>query len=229
MQYLLALQDKKNLNDVELVANAITFFIDGYETSSVSMALILFEIARDERVQKKLREEIETAATEGPLTMDTISELRYLDQVVYEALRLNAPAPLLSKRCISDCTVPLTVDGKESFTVPAGTTMAVPVYDIHRDPANFENPLEFIPERFDEKNGGVKAFKDKGSLLVFGMGPRACLGQRFAMTQMKAALVDIIKRYEVTVNKKTQVPLVLDPKEFLNVAQGGVWVDFKKL
>lgn len=229
MQYLLALQDKKNLNDVELVANAITFFLDGYETSSVSMAVILFELARNERVQDKLRKEILDAAVEEPLTMDTIADLHYLDQVVYEALRLNPPAPFLTKKCIADCDLPLTMDEQESFTVPAGTTMAIPVMDIHRDPENYKDPLEFIPERFDEEHGGVKAFKDKGALLVFGMGPRVCLGQRFAMGQMKAALVDIIRNFKVSLNANTQVPLVLGINEFLFVPQGGVWVDFKRL
>lgn len=229
MQYLLALQDKKNLNDVELIANAITFFLDGYETSSVSMALILFEIARDKRVQGKLREEIRNAEAEAPLTMDTIAALQYLDQVVYEALRLNGPVGAISKRCISECEVSLSKDGKEKVPVPVGTSVLIPLYDIQRDPENFENPLEFIPERFDEELGGVKAHKDKGTLLMFGMGPRVCLGQRFALTQMKAAIVDIVKNFEVSVNGKTQVPLVMDPKEFLNVVQGGVWVDLKRL
>lgn len=229
MQYLLTLQDKKNLNDVELVANAITFFLDGYETSSVSMALILFEIARDKRVQEKLRREICDAEAQGCLTMDSIAELAYLDQVIYEALRLNAPVSALGKRCISECQIRMTEDDQQMFTVPVGTSIVIPVYDIQRDSANYENPLEFIPERFDKEHGGVKAFKDTGVLLAFGMGPRVCLGQRFALTQMKAALVDIVRNFEVSVNEKTQVPLVMDPKEFLNVAQGGIWVDFKNL
>lgn len=229
LQYLLALQDKKNLDDLELVANAITFFLDGFETSSVSMAWILYALAGDQRVQEKLRVEILAAESKAPLTMDSIAELTYLDQVVYEALRLHAPAPLLLKKSIADCEMPLTADGKKSFTIAAGTSIAVPVFDIHRDPDNFEDPLKFNPERFDEQNGGVKAYKDTGSLLVFGMGPRVCLGQRFAVTQMKAGIVAIMKKYQLTVNAKTANPLVMDPKEFLNIPSGGLWLDFKKL
>lgn len=229
LQYLLTLQDKKNLNDVELVANAITFYLDGFETSSVSMALILFEIAHDHRVQEKLRQEIVAAEEEAPLTMDSIAELPYLEQVIYEALRLNSPASMLIKKCIADCEMPLTRDGKKNLLIKAGTTITVPVFDIHRDPENFKDPLEFIPERFDKENGGIKAFMEKGSLLPFGLGPRMCLGQRFALTQMKAGLVEVVRNYEVSVNARTQVPLVIAAKEFLNVPEGGIWVDFKKL
>lgn len=229
MQYLLTLQEKKQLNDVEMVANAITFFLDGFETSSIAMSMILFEIARDKRVQEKLRKEISEAEAKAPLTMDSIADLQYLDQVFYEALRLNPVVTELAKKCLVECEMPLTEDDQQMFTIPEGTTIIAPVMDIQRDPLNYENPLEFLPERFDPENGGVKAFKDSGSLLAFGMGPRVCLGQRFALTQIKAALVEIFKNFEVTLNEKTQVPLVMDPKEFLNLPQGGIWIDFKKI
>jgi cytochrome P450 len=75
----------------------------------------------------------------------------------------------------------------------------------------------------------VKAFKDKGVLLPFGDGPRICLGQRFALMQSKAAIAQIVRNFEISVNEKTQNPLVLDPKEFINVKIGKIWLDFKAL
>lgn len=226
MHYLLSLRDKKNWSDIEIVANSMTFFIDGFETSSLSIAHILFELGRDKRVQEKLRKEIQDASE---LTMESIADLKYLDQVIYEALRLSPAAMFSVKRCTEECDVAYTNDGKKSIRIEKGTVMTIPIYDIHRDPENYENPLEFIPERFNEENGGVKEFQNKGMLLVFGDGPRICLGMRFALTQVKAAIVDILLKYEVSVNAKTKVPLVLDPKEFLNFPEGGIWLDFKKL
>lgn len=231
MQFLLTLQEKKNLDEVQLMANAITFFLDGYETSSVSMSLIIFEIARNKRVQDKLRAEILAAEEEkGPLTMESIAELPYLDQVIHEGLRLNAPFGVLTKRCVADCELALTEDGESKMVkIEAGTAVNIPIMSIQRDPANYKDPLEFIPERFDPEEGGVKAFKDKGALLMFGDGPRICLGMRFALTQMKAGFVRILKEFEVTVNEKTQVPLMMNPPDFLNVPIGKIWVDFKRL
>lgn len=84
-----------------------------------------------------------------------------------------------------------------------------------------------MPERFDSEHGGLKAFKDKGVYLSFGDGPRICLGVRFALMQSKAAIAQIIRNFEITVNGKTQEPLVIDPKEFINVKTGGLWLDFK--
>lgn len=224
--YLLTLREKKNWTDVQVVANAMTFFIDGFETSSLSIAHILFEIGQNKRVQGKLRQEIAEA---GPLTMESIADLKYLDQVIHETLRLNPPASFSVKRCTEECEISYTHDDKNKVKIVPGTVMVIPIFDIHRDPENYENPLEFYPERFDEENGGIKGFRDRGVQLSFGDGPRICLGMRFALTQIKAAIVEIVKTYEVSVNAKTQVPLVLDPKEFLVYPQGGIWVNFKKL
>lgn len=71
---------------------------------------------------------------------------------------------MLSKKCTVECELQLTEDGRKMFKVPAGSSVSIPVYDIHRDPEKFKDPLEFIPERFDAERGGLKAFP--GSLLV---------------------------------------------------------------
>lgn len=93
----------------------------------------------------------------------------------------------------------------------------------------YNDPEEFIPERFDQEHGGLKAFIDKGVLLPFGDGPRICLGMRFAKMQAKAAIVELVRNFEISVNEKTQRPLVIDPKEFINVKTGGLWLDFKPI
>lgn len=229
LQHLLTIREKKKLNDVEVVANAVTFFLDGFETSSINLTFTLYELGRNKRVQEKLREEIRQAENEGPLSMEVIADLPYLDQVIHESLRLDPPVPFLSKKCTEDCKVSLDKDGKTELEVTKGMCIMLPVWNIHRSVENYTDPLEFIPERFDADQGGVKAYKDKGAFLSFGDGPRICLGMRFALTQVKAAVVDVIKNYEITVNPKTQEPIELDPKEFLTVAKGGIWLDFAKL
>lgn len=75
----------------------------------------------------------------------------------------------------------------------------------------------------------MKAFKDKGVFLTFGDGPRICLGMRFALMQSKAAIADLVRNFEITVNEKTKRPLILDPKEFINIKVGGIWLDFKPI
>jgi cytochrome P450 len=103
---------------------------------------------------------------------------------------------------------------------------------IHFDFASSEfypHPEKFIPERFNAECGGVKDFKDKGVLLPFGDGPRACLGQKFAMMLLKLAVVEIISKFEISVNKKTPNPLIVGPFEIMNKKKGNILLDFKEL
>lgn len=75
----------------------------------------------------------------------------------------------------------------------------------------------------------MKAFKDKGVYLAFSDGPRICLGMRFALMMSKSAIAHLVKNFEISVNDKTQRPLILDPKNFNNFKVGGIWLDFKQI
>lgn len=102
-----------------------------------------------------------------------------------------------------------------------------PIWSIHRDPEIYEDPLEFRPERLS--GDALKQFRDQGVYLTFGDGPRTCLGQRFAATQGKACVAEIIYNFEIEVDEKTQLPLEIDPKEMLTYPIGGMWLRFKKI
>lgn len=65
----------------------------------------------------------------------------------------------------------------------------------------FPNPESFYPERFDDENGGIKSFRDRGVLIPFGDGPRMCLGMRYGYMQVKAAIVEVIRNFEVSLEK----------------------------
>uniref|UniRef100_A0A240SY17 Cytochrome n=1 Tax=Lutzomyia longipalpis TaxID=7200 RepID=A0A240SY17_LUTLO len=228
LHYLLELKDKKNLNELDLVAHAVTFFLDGFETSSIALSFTLYELARNKKAQDKLRKEIkETLAKHGKINHDVVSEMPYLDQVFMESLRLYPPAVLLSKITTEKCELKLT-EG-EYRTIEPKIEVIVPVYSLHRDPQHYNDPHEFIPERFDPENGGVKHFRDKGVFLPFGDGPRICLGQKFALAQVKAAIVSLVNDFEIDVNPKTKSEIIFDPKQFLIYPLGGLWLNFKEL
>jgi cytochrome P450 len=122
-------------------------------------------------VQEKLREEIkELFDQDGKIIYDKLVDHEYLDAVFYEALRLHPPA-LITNR---ECSEPIELEGLKGkkYKMKVGDLVTIPIYSIHRDPEYYVEPEKFIPERFNEENGGVKAFKDKGVLLPFGDGPR---------------------------------------------------------
>ncbi|RZC38867.1 p450 domain containing protein, partial [Asbolus verrucosus] len=191
--------------DVDVTAHAAGFFGDGSETTSIVMSFLLFELAANPEVQSKLREEISQHSKENgsKLSYEVIQSLPYLDGVV---------------------------NGNDGIAKPVviekGTTIILPLYGLHHDPQYFENPETFTPERFV---GANKENLTKYAFLPFGEGPRACLGKRFGILQVKVGVAYIIQNYEISVNKKTKVPIQYDPLSFLASAVGGLWLDFKRI
>lgn len=102
----------------------------------------------------------------------------------------------------------------------------IPIYGLHHDPDFYPEPQEFRPERF--LNGGLKRYQQQGVFLGFGNGPRQCVGIRLGLTQTKAALAAIVRRFEVRVHKKTSSGIELDPLIFVGAHKGGIWLNFVK-
>ncbi|KAL7036965.1 hypothetical protein ACKWTF_009018 [Chironomus riparius] len=225
LDYIIQLRNKKNISELEMASHTISFFTDGFETSSIAISYALYELAKNKRVQDKLRVEVNKHCDDnGLLNFETLNDIAYLDQVFHEALRLHPPALLTSRMCTE--TVDLEHDGKK-VTVEKEKNVFIPIMQIHYDSEYYLEPKSFQPERFDD--GAMKDYLDRCVFLPFGAGPRICLGMRFALLQSKAALAAIVHNFEISVNEKTADPLIIDPKEFLNVKVGGLWLNFKPL
>ncbi|XP_055710227.1 probable cytochrome P450 28d1 [Phlebotomus papatasi] len=228
LHYLLELQERKNLSELDMVAHAITFFVDGFETSSIVLSFALYQLAKHKEAQDKLRQEIkETLEKHGEINFDVVNEMPYLEQVVAETLRLNPPGTFLSRQVTQPCELQLSED--KVVTMEEGTGLLIPIYSMHRDSRYFEDPESFIPERFAPEKGGVKIYRDKGCYMPFGEGPRICLGMRFAQTQLRAAIVSVVRDFEITVDAKTPEKIVLNPKEFIPTILGGTWLRFSEI
>ncbi|KAI8126815.1 putative cytochrome P450 28d1 [Lucilia cuprina] len=223
MNYMLQLQEKKNLTITEVTSHTMTFLVDGFETTASVLSHCLLLLGRHPDKQDKLRKEIfEKLGHDSDF--DTIMDLEYLDACIHETLRIFSPGSHSTKLC----TEPIDLVNKDGKTlhVPVGTRVVLPIYAIMTDEENYKNANVFEPERF--LNGGLKMYKDKGLFYAFGDGPRVCLGQRFALTQMKAAMVEIVRKFKIHVNPKTRKDNKLDPTYFILRLDGGIWLDFEK-
>lgn len=216
-----------SFTDVDVAAHAIGFFIDGFETSSITMSFALYCIAKYPAIQNKLRQHInEVIEKSGGFTYEAIQDMSYLDMVLNESLRIYPPGFILVKRCTKEYTLSSPNSAASDYMVQPGTPIVIPLYAYQTDEKYFPNPDKFDPERFSEER---KQDIEKCSFMPFGEGPRACLGQRFAILQVKVAVASIVREFALTVNRKTIEPIQFDPKPFLTSALGGLWIDFKKI
>ncbi|KAI1714446.1 cytochrome p450 domain-containing protein [Ditylenchus destructor] len=178
---------KKFLTKAELVSQSFLLLIAGYETTATVLQFILYILALHPDVQDKLRMELEEAVgDEEEITFDHMQKFTYMNQVIQEALRLYNPAPRINR----ECNDPITLNG---LHIDDGDTVNIPVAAIHHNPEYYPDPYKFDPDRFTEEE---KAKRDPRVYLPFGIGPRNCLGMRFAEFQMRVVLGQLVKNFK---------------------------------
>ena len=191
------------LTDDEIMAQAITFLLAGYDTTANALSYTTYLLALNPNIQEKLYQEVKVKFDEDsderlPIH-ERIQALKYLDQVFSESLRLYPPGYFLIR------------SAKENFyvngvCVPPCVEIMVPVYAIHHNPEFWDNPEKFDPERFTLD---ARSKRHPCMYLPFGNGPRNCIGMRFALLEAKIALVKIIKQFKFEKLSDTKVPLPL--------------------
>ncbi|XP_059272010.1 cytochrome P450 3A12-like [Mustela nigripes] len=132
-------------------------------------------------------------------TYDALVQMEYLDMVLSESLRLYPIAGRLERACKKDVEI-------SGVFIPKGMLVMVPTFSLHRDQDLWPEPEEFHPERFSKKN---KDSINPYTYLPFGTGPRNCIGMRFAIMNMKLALVRVLQNFSFKPCKETQIPLKL--------------------
>ncbi|XP_037038783.1 probable cytochrome P450 9f2 [Bradysia coprophila] len=191
-------------SDDELVAQCFIFFIAGFETSSAMLTFASYELAANPDIQQKLYEEI--AAMNEQLNgksihYDALQKLKYLDQVFSETMRKWPPLFQIDRQCTKEY---IFDNGSLKFKVEKGQTVLIPVYGIQHDAKHFPEPEKFDPDRFSDEN---KNSIHQGTYMPFGIGPRNCIGSRFALMELKAILYYVLLNFTIEPNEKSEIPL----------------------
>jgi cytochrome P450 len=176
----------RGLCDDEICNELIVFLVAGHDTTATALAYALWAFGRNPEMQGKLAAET-SAVGSHELTSDDVPRLGYTVQVLREALRLCPPASALPRFAMRD----IEVDG---YRVERGSLVCYGIYAVQRDPAYWENPLVFNPDRFsaDRAKG-----RDRWQYVPFGGGPRSCIGDHFAMLEATLTLATIVRRVNI--------------------------------
>ncbi|EFN63655.1 Cytochrome P450 9e2 [Camponotus floridanus] len=208
-----------------MVAQAFIFFFGGFESSSVLMCFAAHEIAVNQDIQKRLHNEIDEVLekTNGQGSYEAINSMEYLDAVINEALRMYPAGLALDRLCLKDFELPPTLPGMKSFTLKKGHAIWIPIYGLHHDPQYFKEPGKFDPERsLGERK---KESLNCGAYLPFGLGPRMCIGDRFALLETKVLLFHLLARCDFEPCERTSMPLKLSKGGFTLKPEGDFWLN----
>ncbi|XP_029433157.1 cytochrome P450 3A29-like [Rhinatrema bivittatum] len=197
---------QKSLTDSEILAQALIFILAGYETTSTTLSFIAYSVAIHPEVQQKLQDEIDKILpNKATPTYEALMQMEYLDMVINETLRLYPGGGRLERVCKKTVEI-------NGVTIPEQTIIVIPAFVMHRDPEYWTEPEEFRPERFSKE---ARDSMDPYTFLPFGLGPRNCIGMRFALLNMKVAMTVLLQNFSFQPTKDTQIPLELDSKGFL--------------
>lgn len=209
-----------------LTAHAFSFFADGYDTSSITLSFVSYQLARHPLIQQRLRNEVETvlAKHDGQLTYESLKEMTYMDQVISESQRHYTSGGVMGKVCTEE----FELKGSDGLCcrVKPGTKILISVFGLHRDPKHWPDANVYDPDRFAANR---KAKIENFTFLPFGEGPRICVGMRMALLQVKACLATFIRKYSLELSPKTQEPLKMQPGSFLTAPIGGLWIYVRRI
>ncbi|KAK8570365.1 hypothetical protein V6N13_003048 [Hibiscus sabdariffa] len=191
---LLSLQGADKLSDSDMIAVLWEMIFRGTDTVAVLIEWILARIVLHPDVRSMVHDELdEIVGRSRAVDESDVVNLIYLAAVIKEVLRLHPPGPLLSwaRLAITDTTV-------DGYHVPKGTTAMVNMWAISRDPQEWVDPLEFVPDRFVAKQGEVE-FSVLGSdlrLAPFGSGRRTCPGKNLGLTTVTFWVATLLHEFE---------------------------------
>ncbi|HSR24256.1 MAG TPA: cytochrome P450, partial [Candidatus Eisenbacteria bacterium] len=165
----------------------MTFLMAGHETTSTALAWALALLSRHPEARERLAEEVDSALGGSVPTAEGVASLAWTRAVVQEALRLCPPLWTIERDAVGD-------EELDGVAIPAGSTVVVSPYLVHRNPDVWPNPEGFQPERFLPEAG---ADRHRLAFIPFGAGRRGCIGRGFALLEATIALAVIAQRWEL--------------------------------
>ena len=164
----------------------------GHDTTKHLLTSIFYQLLKYPQVKEKLYEELTSVVAQkgGLIEVAQLSkaQLPYLDAVIQEALRVNAPVPAVARDVVHDVNL-------RGYLIPRGSIVMISFDLLHKNKNEWENPGEFDPDRFlgeARSNGGEKIKRHHNSLMPFSTGQRSCLGKFFALQEVKTTVIELI-------------------------------------
>lgn len=194
---LLSARDEsgERMSDETIRDEVLTLLLAGHETTAQALTFTFHLLARHPEIEQKLLAELDAVLDGEPPTMGDLPDLEYTEWVVTEAMRLYPPVWALVRE-------PLADDEIAGYPIPAGATVGMYQWVIHRDPRQYEDPNAFVPERWAD-DGDRHPF----AYFPFGGGPRRCIGDRFAMLEARLLVATIVQQVHLELVSGSAVSL----------------------
>ncbi|KAM6915246.1 cholesterol 24-hydroxylase-like [Xenentodon cancila] len=187
-----ATEDKMTEEDEEfMLDNFVTFFIAGQETTANQLGFCIMELGRHPEILEKVRKEVDDViGMKQDVSYDDLGKLIYLSQVLKETLRIYPTASTTFRDLPEDMVI-------NGIHIPRRAVCMFNSYVCGRMEKFFKDPLTFDPDRFHPD-----APKPYYCYYPFALGPRSCLGQKFAQMEAKVVMAKLLQRFDFPLVKR---------------------------
>jgi cytochrome P450 len=179
--------DGSRMTDQQLRDEALTLLLAGHETTALALSWTCYLLAQHPKALAQLEGELAAVLGGRAPTAEDLPRLPYTEWVVLEGMRLYPPAYGVAREAVTDCEI-------GGYAVPAGRTLFMFQWLLHRDPRYWKDPESFHPGRWAD---GLAQRLPKYAYFPFGGGPRLCIGNAFAMMEASLVLATLVQRYRL--------------------------------
>ncbi|KQS70797.1 uncharacterized protein Dere_GG23427, isoform B [Drosophila erecta] len=207
---LICAQKDGLIDHIGICEEVDTLMAEGYDTTSIGLVFGLMNMSLYADAQELCYQEIQEHIRDdlSNLNLSQLSKLNQLSYFIKETMRLYPSIPIMGRQTLEETEL------ENGLILPKRSQINIHVFDIHRNPKYWESPEEFRPERFLPENSRKR---HPYAYIPFSAGQRNCIGQKYAMQEMKTLMVVILKQFKI-------LP-VIDPKSI--VFQVGITLRFK--
>ncbi|XP_075226842.1 cytochrome P450 4C1-like [Lycorma delicatula] len=179
-----------NMTDEEIKTQVKTFMAAGHETVTTTIIFTIYCLMKYPETQDKVIEELNEifGDSDRHATMEDLKNMKYLECVIKESMRLYPPVAMISRKMTDDFQL------SSDYVLPKGSTALLFIYKLHRDPKVYPDPEIFNPDRFLPE---VAKLRNPYAFCPFSAGPRDCIGQKFSMFEMKAVITAILRNFKI--------------------------------
>lgn len=175
------------MTDEQVLDEAAILLVAGHETSANALSWLWYLLARHPEEAARVRAEQAAVLGAAPPSFAELPRLPYSMQVIQETLRLYPPAWIVDRQAAED-------DEYQGLPLPKGTLISAYLYGVHHSPRLWPEPEAFRPARFGPEQQREQV---PYAFIPFGGGPRLCIGNQFALTEMQLVLLRVLRRFEV--------------------------------
>ncbi|CEF64982.1 Cytochrome P450 4V2 [Strongyloides ratti] len=215
---LLKFKKENELNDDDIREEVDTFMVAGHDTSSSLASFLWWSLACYQDIQEKVYQEIYDVfgEEERDVLPEDLPKLKYTKMVIEETLRMYPTVPYFNRTLKNEVEVC-------GYTLPKGTMFVFPLQQTSFNPKIFPDPFKFDPNRFLPENiSKINPY----AFIPFSSGLRNCVGQKFAMNQIKIMLVWVLRRFKLTTKRDKDYVKTLP--EIVQTPVNGIPIVFKK-